>query len=94
MLTIAATLQGVALSKIGYATPIMVAGAAIAAIGSGLFYTLDVHISNGKWIGYQIICDFAVGRTFQTAIAVVQVNAPPQDMSYVTAIIFCEYSSS
>ncbi|KAF2815514.1 MFS general substrate transporter [Mytilinidion resinicola] len=87
-LTIAATLQGVALSKAGYATPFMVVGAAIGTISSGLFYTLDVDTSAGKWIGFQILCGFAAGGTFQTAIAVVQVNAKPEDMSSATAIIF------
>lgn len=94
MLTIAATFQGIALSKVGYATPFMVVGAALGAISSGLFYTLNVDTSAGKWIGYQIICGFAVGGTFQTAIAVVQVNAKPEDMSSVTAMIFCEYPPS
>ncbi|KAF2100708.1 MFS general substrate transporter [Rhizodiscina lignyota] len=88
MLTISATLQGVALSKVGYAAPFLVIGAALGAISSGLFYTLGVDTSAGKWIGYQIICGLAVGATFQTSIAVVQVNAKPEDMSSSTAMIF------
>ncbi len=90
MLTITATLQGVALSKFGYATPFMFVGAALGTIASGLFYTLDVDTSVGKWVGYQLICGFATGGAFQTAIAVVQVNARPEDMSSSTAMIFCE----
>jgi len=94
MLTITATLQGVALSKIGYATPIMVAGAALGTIRCGLFYTLDVNTPAGKWIGYQIICGFATGAAFQTTISIVQVKAKPEDMSSVTAMIFCEHPSA
>jgi MFS family permease len=90
MLTIASILQGVALTKIGYATPFMVIGAAIGTISAGLFYTFDIDTSVGKWVGYQILCGFAVGGAFQTAIAVVQVNAAPEDMSSVTAMVFCE----
>lgn len=82
------------LSKIGYATPFMVVGAALGAISCGLFYTLNVDTSAGKWIGYQIICGFTVGGTFQTAIAVIQVNAKPEDMSSATAMLFCEYPPS
>lgn len=91
MLTITASVQGVALSKVGYSTPFMAIGAALGTIASGLFYTLDIDTSVGKWVGYQIICGFVVGGTFQTALAVVQVNAKPKDMSSATAIIFCEY---
>lgn len=87
-LTISAIFQGVALSKIGYSTPVMIIGAAISTIASGLFYTLEVTTPVGKWIGYQILCGFAVGGTFQTAISVVQVHAKPEDMSSVTAIVF------
>jgi hypothetical protein len=64
MLTIAAIVQGVALSKIGYATPVMAVGAALGAIASGLFDTLNMDTSTGKWAGYQIICGFVVGGTF------------------------------
>jgi hypothetical protein len=81
--------QGAALSKVGYATPFMVVGATLGTISCGLLYTLDVDTSTSKWIGYQIICGFAVGGAFQTAISVVQVNAKPKDMSSSTAMIFC-----
>lgn len=94
LLSIAAIFQGMALSKIGFATPFMLVGAAIGAISCGLFYTLDVDTSTGKWIGYQILCGFAVGGTFQVSIAVIQVSAKPEDMSSATAMIFCEYPLS
>lgn len=90
MLTVASIFQGVALSKIGYATPFMVVGAAIGTISAGLFYTFDIDTSVGRWVGYQILCGFAVGGAFQTSIAVVQVNATPEDMSSVTAMVQCE----
>lgn len=89
-LTIAAATQGVVLSKVGYATPLMAVGAAIGTIASGLLYTLDESTPTGKWIGYQILSGFAAGGTFQTALAVVQVNARPEDMASATAMIFCK----
>lgn len=91
MLTIVVILQGAALSKVGYATPFMAIGAALGVLSCGLFYTLGIDTSAGKWIGYQILCGFASGATFQTAMVVVQVNAKPEDMSSVTAMIFCEH---
>jgi len=89
-LTIAATLQGVALSKVGIAPLFWIGGSALAAIGVGLFYTMDQYTSAGKWIGYQIIVGFPVGWTFQVAIANAQVHAAPEDMSQVSAIIQCK----
>jgi len=91
MLTVGSIAQGVALTKIGYATPFMVVGGALGAVSAGLFYTFNIDTSMGKWIGYQILCGFAVGGAFQTSIAVVQVNAKPEDMSSVTAMVFCKF---
>ncbi|KEF54120.1 uncharacterized protein A1O9_09915 [Exophiala aquamarina CBS 119918] len=86
-LTIAAILQGPLLVKLGYPTPILLGGAAIAAAGSALFYTMDINTSTGKWIGYQIISGAAIGGTFQTTMGMVQVNAKPEDISSSSAIM-------
>jgi MFS family permease len=88
-LTFAAIIQGVALSKIGIVPLFWVVGGALGTIGCGLLYTLDVDTSTGKWIGYQIIVGFTNGWTFQVALQNAQVQAAPEDMSQVTAIIFC-----
>jgi MFS transporter, DHA2 family, glioxin efflux transporter len=93
-LTFAAIAQGIALSKIGIAPLFWIGGGTLATIGCGLFYTMDAHTSVGKWIGYQIIVGFASGITFQTAAAVAQVHATAEDMSQVTAVIFCEFHGS
>ncbi|KAK3064268.1 hypothetical protein LTS18_008731 [Coniosporium uncinatum] len=86
-LTIAAIVQGFALSKIGIVPLFWIAGGALGAIGCGLFHTMDAYTSTGKWIGYQIIVGFASGWTFQVALSNAQVHAPPEDMSQVTAIV-------
>lgn len=91
-LTIAAIVQGFALSKIGIVPLFWIIGGALATVGSGLFYTMDNNTSAGKWIGYQIVVGFASGATFQVAISNAQVHAPPEDMSQVTAIVNCESS--
>ncbi|EXJ81107.1 hypothetical protein A1O3_07395 [Capronia epimyces CBS 606.96] len=87
-LTIAAIVGGPLLAKIGYATPFLLFGAGLGTISCGLFYMLNVHTSAGKWIGYQILCGIASGGTFQVPISVVQVQAKPEDMAAVTAIVF------
>jgi hypothetical protein len=90
-LTFAAIAQGAALSKIGIAPLFWIGGGVLGTIGCGLFYTMDAHTPVGKWIGYQIIVGFASGITFQTAAAVAQVHATPEDMSQATAVIICEF---
>ncbi|RAH81279.1 MFS general substrate transporter [Aspergillus japonicus CBS 114.51] len=86
-LTIAAVVQGVALSKIGIVPLFWVIGGAIGTIGCGLFYTMDTHTSTGKWIGYQILVGFPIGWTFQVALSNAQVHATPEDMSQVASIV-------
>ncbi|KAL2844118.1 major facilitator superfamily-domain-containing protein [Aspergillus pseudoustus] len=86
-LTIAAVVQGFALSKIGIVPLFWIVGGALGAIGSGLFYTMDTETSTGKWIGYQIIVGFTVGWTFQVALSNAQVHVAPQDMSQATATV-------
>lgn len=89
-LTIAAVVQGIALTKIGIVPLFWIIGGSLATIGCGLFYTMDSHTSTGKWIGYQIIVGFASGGTFQVALSNAQVYAKPEDMSQVSAIVNCE----
>ncbi|KAH8586190.1 major facilitator superfamily domain-containing protein [Bisporella sp. PMI_857] len=88
LLTIAVILQGPVLTKIGYFTPLLAVGAGLTAISCGLFYTLEVDTSVGKWVGYQIFCGFVIGITFQTTLTVVQSSSKPEDMSSSTAMIF------
>jgi len=85
--TVGTISSGIFISKTGIATPIMVAGAAVATIGSGLLYTLDIGTPSGKWIGYQILGGIAWGFAFQIPVIVGQASADPKDMSSTTAII-------
>lgn len=83
---------GITVSKTGHGTPFMVIGAALATVGTGLLYTLDIGTSAGKWIGYQILAGFAFSFPFQITMNIAQANAEPQDISSVTTIIFCKLS--
>lgn len=89
-LTFAAIAQGAVLSKVGIVPLFWIFGGAVGTIRCGLFYTMDSHTSTGKWIGYQILVGFANGWTFQVALQNAQVQASPEDMSQVTAIVFCK----
>jgi hypothetical protein len=88
--TIATILSGGSITTNGIATPLGVAGAVIATIGSGLLYTLDIGTSTSKWIGYQILAGVGYGLGFQVPIIYAQGNAAAEDLSSVTAIVLCE----
>ena len=89
-LTIAAIVQGFALTKVGIVPLFWLVGGALETVGAGLFYTMDAYTSAGKWIGYQILVGFMTGWTFQVAIANAQIHAQPEDLSQVTAIVNCK----
>jgi MFS family permease len=91
-LTIAAIVQGFALSKVGIVPLFWIIGGVLGTVGCGLFYTFDIGTSTGKWIGYQILVGFSAGWTFQIAMSNAQVHASPEDMSQATAIVNCESS--
>lgn len=85
--------QGPLLSKVQYPTLFMLVGAASGTISCGLFYTLGIDTSTGKWVGYQILCGIAVGGAFQITIMVVQINSKHEDISAASAMVFCELFS-
>jgi hypothetical protein len=89
-LALASTVSGVVVSKTGHAAPFMIAGTMLATISTGLMYTFDIGTGIGKWIGYQVLYGTAIGLGFQMGINIAQANAKMEDMSSVTAIIFCK----
>lgn len=88
--SIAAILAGAFVERTGIATPVMLVGAAIATIGTGLIYTWDIGTPAGKWIGYQILAAFGFVIPWLIPMNIAQANADAQDMSTVTAYIFRE----
>ncbi|KAI0597989.1 putative MFS aflatoxin efflux pump [Biscogniauxia sp. FL1348] len=52
-MVIASISNGILVSKVGYYTPSSILGTCIMSIGAGLFKTLELDTSRGKWIGYQ-----------------------------------------
>ncbi|KAL3474760.1 MFS general substrate transporter [Aspergillus californicus] len=86
--SIAGVLGGFLVSKTGCGTPFMIVASAVATVGTGLLYTLDVGTPSGKWIGYQILAGFAYAFCFQITMNIAQASAEPQTMSSVTATMF------
>ena len=88
--SVGAVISGGAISKTGFATPILTASAVITTVAAGLLYTLDVGSGAGKWIGYQILTGLGFGVGFQVPIIIVQATAQPTDLASVTVIILCK----
>ena len=83
--------SGTYISITGIAAPIMVVGTALEVVASGLFYTLDIGASEGKWIGYQVLGGFGWGMASQVPIVICQSVASATDLAEVTAILlFCQ----
>ncbi|KAK6712594.1 hypothetical protein SNK03_007006 [Fusarium graminearum] len=73
--------------------PLLIGGAAIATIGAGLLYLLDIDTSTGKWIGYQIVAGVGWGLAFQIPMIAVQGTVDPKDLASATGILLCKCSS-
>lgn len=91
--TLSTIASGATISGTGLATPLAAGGAALATIGSGLLYTLDIGTSSGKWIGFQVVAGLGYGLAFQIPIITAQASVPPSDMASSTAIVLCKSTS-
>lgn len=92
LFSIATFSSGRYITKTGTAAPFLLASSVIITISAGLFYTLDVGTSTGKWVGFQILAGFGYGMGFQIPVIIAQAFAAPSDIAVVTAIIICEFS--
>lgn len=54
--------SGIAVSKIGYYTPWLIAGTALMSVGCGLFSTLTVNTNNATVIGFQVSRSYSKRR--------------------------------
>jgi MFS transporter, DHA2 family, glioxin efflux transporter len=77
------------ITAMGMPMYVMIIGAILACIGSGLVYTLEVDTSASKWIGYLILLGFGYGFTLQLGIIVGQASSQPEDIAVTTAAINC-----
>jgi MFS family permease len=68
----AALAIGILARKTGRYWPLLTSGPILAAIGSGLLYTVTVQTESPKLIGYQILLGAGVGCIFQIPITAVQ----------------------
>ncbi|KAH8646216.1 major facilitator superfamily-domain-containing protein [Xylariales sp. PMI_506] len=80
-------ITGTIMSKSGHVIPIMVAGACLATIGCGLFYTFGENEAAGKWIGYQIIAGAAWGGAWSCSLMTAQAGQAIEDLPTINSIV-------
>ncbi|KAF2802191.1 MFS general substrate transporter [Mytilinidion resinicola] len=78
---------GLALSRYGYAVPMMAGGSCLATVACGCFYTLGGSTTTGQWIGFQILAGVAWGVCWQCTMAVAQEGQKPEHLPSITSII-------
>ncbi|KAH8896158.1 MFS general substrate transporter [Thozetella sp. PMI_491] len=76
------------MSRTGHIRPFMAAGAGIATVVCGLFYTMDENTSFGRWVGFQILGGAAWGGAWQCALITAQAGQALADLSPATSIVF------
>ncbi|KAI3316472.1 major facilitator superfamily domain-containing protein [Xylariaceae sp. AK1471] len=77
---------GVFVTATGVAAPLLLGSAAVATIGVGLCYTLDMNTTQPHWIGVQVLAGFPLGIGFQLPVIIAQASAPPADISPATTM--------
>ncbi|KAJ6097002.1 MFS toxin efflux pump [Penicillium sp. IBT 16267x] len=84
---VSSVVVGAMVTAVGYYTPFLIISTAIAVIGAGLMTLYNVNISNGKWIGYQIVVGAGIGAGLQIPMTAVQTVLKPEDIPVGTAAV-------
>ncbi|KAL9066482.1 MAG: hypothetical protein Q9161_007545 [Pseudevernia consocians] len=87
-IVLASIVTGQLVSRIGYYNPFMIFGVCLTAIGAGLLTTLEVDISKGKWVGFQILYGFGLGSCSQAPNMAAQTVLPREDVSIGASLMF------
>ncbi|KAK3168518.1 hypothetical protein OEA41_004966 [Lepraria neglecta] len=78
--------SGGLITTYGVYVPFLLAGSALATIGAGLIYTLDIGSPSSHWIGYQALAGIGVGLSIQVPIIANQAFVSMSEISSITAI--------
>ncbi|KAF7293587.1 ABC transporter [Mycena indigotica] len=87
--TVAALISGVCIAKLGHPWPFLFVGPLVAALGSGLLYTLNEFSSTGRIIGFQLILGIGLGVALQNTMVVVQAEFATEEalLSRATSVV-------
>ena len=85
-ISLCTVVSGALISKSGIYVPFLLVGSALATIGVGLIYTLDIGTPSSHWIGYQALAGIGIGIAIQVPIIANQAFVEMTEISSVTAI--------
>ncbi|MCJ1390862.1 hypothetical protein MMC18_003723 [Xylographa bjoerkii] len=80
--------SGVIVNRTGYYTPFLYIGCIFLAIGTGLITTFTVDISEGKWIGFQLLAGYGIGCGMQQPSIAAQTTLKGQDIPTGISLMF------
>ncbi|KAL2065962.1 hypothetical protein VTL71DRAFT_3632 [Oculimacula yallundae] len=83
----AAGISSYLITRWGYYLPWAMAGAAIAAIGSGLMGTFKIHTLEVEWIMYQIMTGLGRGMVLQIPVIATQAILEPSEIAVGSALV-------
>ncbi|KAI1377958.1 MFS general substrate transporter [Hypoxylon crocopeplum] len=86
---------GVLIQRIGYFTPLLLAGSALNAVGCGLLSLLTPNTPTGYWIGFQIIMGTGRGLAMAVPFLAIQ-NSLEKDMipAAMSTLVFLQNFSA
>ncbi|KAL8710245.1 MAG: hypothetical protein Q9220_005176 [cf. Caloplaca sp. 1 TL-2023] len=73
--------SGIVTSVVGYYTPFLIVGAAVAVVGSALISTWRVDSQPGMWIGYQVVTGAGLGLVLQAPNLAAQTVLPKEQVA-------------
>lgn len=80
--------MGGIVTAVGYYTPFLIPSTSFFCISAGLLTIYTVDISDGKWIGYQILAGAGVRAGFQVPMTAVQTVLSQDDIPIGSAAVF------
>ena len=84
---LASFVSGGLIATFGHVVPILASGSCLAAVGSGLIYSLEIESPAKEWIGYQVLLGIGIGAVFQVPTTAAQSLVEPSDLSAVSSMI-------
>ncbi|KFX94075.1 hypothetical protein O988_06477 [Pseudogymnoascus sp. VKM F-3808] len=84
--TLGGAFAGVIITLFGQYVPFLFLGSSLAAVGSGLIYTLNEESPLSKWFGYQVITALGYGMSVQLPLIVIQNVLDVEDIASATAV--------
>ncbi|MCJ1399322.1 hypothetical protein MMC11_002524 [Xylographa trunciseda] len=80
--------SGIVVRRTGYYTQFLYVGCICLSIGIGLMTTFTVDISEGKWIGFQILAGYGIGCAIQQPSMAAQNTLKKKDVPTGVSLMF------